>query len=125
MEQLLLHLIGDYILQTNWMANNKTKHWWPAWVHACVYSIPFQIYYIPSFLAFLVIVNTHFLIDHFRLARYVIFFKNKVTDFSLQFKDCKETGYHSSMPPHISFWLLVITDNTLHLCINYAALRWL
>jgi hypothetical protein len=30
---LLAHLVGDYLLQSDWMAAEKTKRWWPpvAW----------------------------------------------------------------------------------------------
>lgn len=124
MEQLLLHLIGDYITQTNWMAKEKTKRFTPAMAHAAVYAIPFALLS-PSKAAFFVICWTHFMIDRFRLARYVVFAKNWITDRSLRWVDCSATGYHKDTPPWLAFWLLIIADNTLHLCINYAALRWL
>ena len=28
-------------------------------------------------------------------------------------------------PPFLGVWLLILVDNTLHMCINYAALTWL
>lgn len=124
MEQILLHLIGDYITQTDWMATEKTKRITPAIVHASVYSLPFLLLS-PSLAAILVIWGTHFLIDHYRLARYVVFAKNWATNHSLRWADCSATGYHKDTPPWLAFWLLIIADNTLHLCINYGALRWL
>jgi hypothetical protein len=123
MEQLLLHLIGDYLTQTNWMATEKTKAQAPAMAHAIVYSLPFLLLG-PSITAFCVIWWTHFFIDHYRLARYVVFAKNWITQ-PLRWADCSATGYHKDTPPWLAFWLLIIADNTLHLCINYAALRWL
>jgi hypothetical protein len=124
MEQLLLHLIGDYVLQTDWMAQNKTKSMRPAAAHAIVYATLFWLLD-PSVIAFMVILVTHYLIDRYRLARYVVFAKNWITDTSLKWADCSATGYPSSVPPWMSVWLLIIADNTLHLSINYAALRWL
>lgn len=124
MEQILLHLIGDYVTQTDWMAREKTKRSWPALAHAVVYSIPFLLITTSPW-ALLVICSTHFLIDRCRLARYVVFAKNWITDRGLTWGDCQATGYPSSTPPWLAFWLLIIADNTLHLCINYAALRWL
>ena len=124
MEQLLLHLFGDYISQTQWMANEKVKKNVAAIIHAVVYSLPFLLLS-PSFLAFLVIMITHGLIDRYRLARYVIFAKNWITDWSLKWSDCKNTGYPDTLPPWLGVWLMIIADNTMHLCINYAALRWL
>jgi hypothetical protein len=39
-DQILIHAIGDYILQSDWMANEKTKRWFPAACHALVYQDP-------------------------------------------------------------------------------------
>lgn len=124
MEQILLHLIGDYLTQTNWMATEKTKRGVAALAHATVYSLPFLLL-TTSFWAILAIWGTHFFIDRYRLARYVVFAKNWTTDRTLRWADCIATGYHKDTPPWLAFWLLIIADNTLHLCINYGALRWL
>lgn len=138
MEQLILHLFGDYILQTDWMATEKVKRNFAALVHAVVYSLPFLLLQ-PSLAAFMVILWTHFFIDRFRLARYVVFAKNWITGWEHvdtgyhdgywrnKFdKSALETGgYHNSMPPFMWVWLLIITDNTLHLACNYLALRYL
>lgn len=40
---LLAHLVGDYLLQSDWMANEKTKRRWPAWAHAITYGLPFLL----------------------------------------------------------------------------------
>ena len=124
MLQLILHLVGDYVTQSDWMANNKTKSSFAAACHAVVYSLPFLLLK-PSLAAFAVILGTHFLIDRYRLARYVVFAKNWVTDRTLRWDDCSTTGYHKDTPPWLAFWLLIIADNTIHLAINYAAIRWL
>ena len=124
MEQLIIHLFGDYVTQTDWMAVNKTKRWYVAFIHAIVYSLPFLLL-APSVAAFLTILISHAVIDKLRLARYVIFCKNLATDPSLKWGDCKATGFHHSRPEWLTVWLMIITDNTMHLAINYAALRWL
>lgn len=124
MEQLILHLIGDYITQTDWMAKNKGKSTIPAAVHAGVYSLPFLLL-MPSLAAIVVILITHFLIDRFRLARFVVYGKNWITNPSLRWADASATGYHKDDPAWLSVWLLIVADNTIHLTINYAALRWL
>lgn len=124
MEQALLHLIGDYITQTDWMANEKTKRTWAAFCHATVYSLPFLLL-TRSPLALFVIWFSHLIIDRFRLARYVVFAKNWTTNRSLAWVDCQGTGYPSVTPPWLAVWLMIIVDNTMHLGINYSALRWL
>ena len=124
MEQILLHLLGDYITQTDWMANEKTKKAWAAFCHATVYSLPFLLL-TRSLPALFAIWGSHLIIDRYRLARYVVFAKNWTTNQSLTWADCQGTGYPSQTPPWLAVWLMIIADNTLHLCINYAALRWL
>ena len=124
MIQLLLHLVGDYITQTDWMAKNKTKNSIAAVAHAIVYSLPFLLLS-PSLLAFFVILSTHFLIDRYRLIRFVIFAKNWITNHSLKWTDCSGTGYHKDDPAWLAVWLLIVADNTLHLVINYVAIRFL
>lgn len=124
MEQLLIHLFGDYITQTNWMANNKTKSKWPALAHAFVYTLPFMLLTL-SPVALTVICVTHFYIDHYRLARFVVFAKNWITEPGLKWADCSGTGYPSATPAWLAVWLLIIADNAMHLIINYFALKYL
>lgn len=40
---ILAHLIGDYLIQSHWMATEKTKRWWPAIAHAVTYGLPYLI----------------------------------------------------------------------------------
>lgn len=121
MEQLLIHLWGDYITQTDWMAQEKTKRNFAALCHTIVYTIPFMLI-TQSILALNIIGITHYFIDRYRLARYVVFAKNWITNRNLKWVDCNATGYHKDTPPWLAFWLLIIADNTLHLTINYFAL---
>ena len=127
MLQLILHLIGDYLLQSDWMALNKTKCSKAAAAHAITYSLPFLILE-PSLAVFSVICITHFFIDRFRLARYVVYARNIVLQpkkYRNAWDDCRETGYHKDVPQWLSIWLLVACDNTIHLLINWTALSYL
>ena len=121
---LILHLIGDYVTQSQWMADNKTKSTWAAFVHATIYSVPFA-WLVHSWHGWLVIWATHLLIDRFRLARHVVYFKNLIAPVSewKSWKDCSGTGYHKDLPPWLAVWLLIVADNTLHLTINAIALQ--
>lgn len=125
MIQLILHLLGDYVLQSDWMAQTKTKSTWAAFCHATVYSLPFLA--IASLYAWLVIWSTHLVIDRFRLARYVVYAKNWLAPRSYwhPWAECSGTGYHKDSPPWLSVWLMIAADNTLHLMINAASLAWL
>lgn len=131
--QLICHLVGDYILQSDWMANEKTKRWLPAVCHALAYGIPFVLLLaattIPSsswIASLAIIIGTHLLIDHYRLARHVGYIKNFLApkDYWYPWAECNGTGYHNSRPAWLAVWLLIITDNTLHIVINALALAY-
>ncbi len=124
--QLVAHAVGDYLLQSDWMANEKTKRSTAALVHALSYGLPF-LFLRPSAAAVLVIVGTHFLIDRFRLARFVVFAKNFFGPRSSwpTWADSSATGYSNARPPWLAVWLLIIADNVLHVLINALALRFL
>lgn len=76
------HLFGDYVLQSDWMANMKTKANTPAFAHAFVYTLCYLPATIPymsvgaGFASLFIIGSTHFVIDRWRLARYVCWAKN-------------------------------------------------
>ena len=124
MEQLLLHLLGDYIIQTDYQAVNKTKNIRIALLHAITYTLPFLLI-TTNIYTLLVICATHCIIDRYRLARYIIYYKNKLSDFSIKWEDCEQTGFHKDRPIWLTVWLLIITDNTIHLIINYLSLKYI
>ena len=68
---LLAHLAGDYLIQSHWMATQKTSRWWPAIAHGVTYTLPYALV-TQSPLALAVIAGTHVVIDRYRLARYVV-----------------------------------------------------
>lgn len=118
-DQIVAHLVGDYLLQSHWMATEKTKRSAAAVIHAVAYGLPFLLLtQSPAALAF--IVGTHFLIDRYRLARFVVWAKNG--DWRAP---ATATGYPEDVPPWLAVWLLIIADNTMHLIMNAIALRWL
>lgn len=144
-DQLVAHLVGDYLLQSHWAATEKTKRSLAAVVHVLCYMIPFLLL-TQSPVVLAVIGGTHFVIDRWRLARYVIWLKNwiglptwkvgprddhatinYVIDVlpNRSWSECTKTGYPDDVPPWLSVWLMIIADNTLHILCNAAALAWL
>jgi hypothetical protein len=126
-DQIVLHLVGDYVLQSDWMANEKTKKSLAAFAHAASYTLPFLLL-TRSLLALAVIGGTHFVIDRWRLARYVVWAKNFFAPKGFwppPWKDCTGTGYPPDRPAWLAVWLLIIADNTMHLVLNGLALRFL
>lgn len=125
MEQLILHLVGDYVLQTDKQAALKTKSWFQATMHALTYTLVF-LFLTRNPITLAIIFGTHLLIDHYRLAKYVIQFKNAIGDFpKVDFvRYNTPTGYASETPPFMAVWLFIVADNIAHLLINYVALRF-
>jgi len=121
-DQVLVHLIGDYVLQSDWMAREKTKSDLAAAVHAAVYTLPFLFLTTnPTTLA--LICASHFVIDRWSLARYVVWLRNLISPCPPAWADCQGSGSPAEVPPWLATWLLVAVDNTMHLIIN-ASLLW-
>lgn len=120
---ILAHLVGDYLLQTHWMAVEKTSRWWPAIAHGIVYTIPY-IFVTQSIWALLIISITHMVIDRYRLARHFVWFKNQFAPKAHRpaKSELKTTGYPAETPAWLSVWLMIVADNTIHLLINTAAI---
>lgn len=121
---ILAHFAGDYLIQTNWMALEKTKRWSAAIAHGLTYTIPFALFVTQSPIALAVIGGTHVLIDHWRLAKYVVWLKNQLVPKRLRFA-LTDTGYPADTPPWMAVWLMIVADNTIHMIINALAVKWL
>lgn len=124
LEQLIAHAFGDYVFQSHWMANAKTSQHLPAALHALTYGIGFVLFGAsPAALA--VIVGTHFVIDRWRLAKYVVYAKNQIAPARWRPTEIGATGYPADAPVWLAVWLMIAADNAIHVLINYAAIRWL
>lgn len=120
---VLCHLAGDYLLQSHWMATEKTKRLWPAIVHGVTYTLPF-LFLTQSWVALAVICGTHIVIDRYRLAKHFTWFKNLFAPKAYR-AGHTETGYPDSAPVWLTMWLMIIVDNTIHLAINALAILYM
>ena len=78
---IFCHLIGDYVLQTDFIAKTKGDNWYHLLVHCFLYIVPFfYVFGITWQLA--VILITHIIIDSLK-ARYKII--NYITDQVLHY----------------------------------------
>lgn len=119
----LAHMVGDYLIQSDWMAQEKTRRWWPAVAHGVTYCVPF-LFVTQSVAALAVIVGTHIVIDRYRLARHVVWFKNQLAPWAFR-PPHTATGHSDDRPAWLSTWLRIIADNVIHMLINVAAVIWL
>jgi len=120
MEQLLLHLFGDYVLQNDWMALNKKNRGLTGLLacltHCILYGLPFLL--ITNYIAVLSIILTHFIIDRTNIVAKFLAIRNNVDNID-------NFGFAKNRPFALSIWLLIITDNTFHLIINYLLIKYI
>jgi len=106
---LIGHMVGDYLMQNDWMALNKKKHSWPCFVHCLLWTLSVfnftQWGLIPC--AFLFV--THFIQDR----TYIV-------------KWCMEhAGQSGFTQPPFAPWSLIVVDNTWHLVQIWFAWKYL
>lgn len=99
---LIGHLIGDFLLQTSWMAKNKATKWLPLIVHVTVYTCVVTISGITSgglsLLAIALIFISHVFLDR---RTFVAFWVSKVQTA----KGPEQT------------WLCIVADQIFHIII--------
>lgn len=98
MHWIYAHLIGDYIIQNDYMAQNKKKSDWHCSVHVITYMIPFLLCGF-TWWQLLLIAIQHYIIDR--------------TKFVEWFMDIK--GSHIFATNACSPWSIIVTDNILHI----------
>ena len=122
--QLLAHLVGDYVVQSDWMATEKTHSWPVALAHGITYAVPFcALTRSPGRLA--AIALSHAAIDRYRLARHLVWAKNQLAPkaYRYQWAEGSRTGYRDDRPDWLAVWLMIIADNSAHLLLNAAVLN--
>jgi Protein of unknown function (DUF3307) len=111
MEQLILHTLGDHLIQNDWMAQNKKVLNWKGelacQVHCVTYSLPFL--FIGSWWAVLAIYLTHYAIDR--------------SNFVVRYM--RVMGKSNFIKAPFAPWGIFTVDNAFHLICNYLALTFL
>ncbi|MBA3312740.1 MAG: DUF3307 domain-containing protein [Planctomycetota bacterium] len=103
MDWFIGHLIGDYLLQTDWMAVNKKSRALPCLVHVGIYTVAIGVLTWWPWWALLVVAATHFVQDR----THVILWWMRVM---------RQTGF--TKPPFAP-WSLIVVDNVWHLVVLY------
>lgn len=116
---MLCHLLGDYVLQSQPMADRKTSSLLWAAVHASFYTLPF-LFLTHDLWRLAIIGGTHMVIDRYRLAARWCAFYGTGTRASGLWAPCNVST--DPVPPFLAVWLTIIVDNTMHLIINAGAL---
>ena len=106
------HMLGDFIFQTNWMAERKTKEYSPLFIHCAIYACSIWFSSLP--------VPHPVEIDSFRLIPWglsplsvlFVFISHAVIDRrKITIWWCRNVTRSDKM------WLLIMTDQSLHVII--------
>jgi len=99
MDWFIGHLIGDYLLQNDWMGSNKKEHWFPCFVHCLVYTGAVALCTWWPWWTWPLIFVSHYLLDGTLFVQWYL----------------EMIGRPKFMKPPWFPWSWVIIDNTLHL----------
>jgi len=137
-ELILGHLAGDYLLQNEWMAMNKSKNTWVGWlsafIHCVLYTLAICLFMQNFDMIWIVVVFlSHFPIDKFSLAeKYMHFIKGKgmkdyvnkdkwSDDLVYVPKPDKELTRYDMLEGGFTSIVYTVTDNALHLILMWGA----
>ena len=65
---IMCHILGDYVLQTRFIAESKGMNWYHMFIHCTLYILPFMIYFGFTWHLWILFIS-HFIIDSLK-ARY-------------------------------------------------------
>ena len=131
-ELLLGHLAGDYLLQNEWMALNKSKNtkigWIAAFVHCIIYTLAVCLFmWNFDWYWMLIVFFSQFPIDKFSLAeKYLHYIKGKsLKDYvgrrKYKYKLEDKTNRFQVLEGAFTAVIYTITDNTMHLILMWGA----
>lgn len=66
---IIAHYVGDYVLQSEYLATSKGSEWCSLIAHSVLYSVPFYFLFGCNCYLFWYLASTHFVIDSLK-ARY-------------------------------------------------------
>lgn len=99
MELLVAHLVGDYILQNDWLAANKRINTFACLLHVALYVFSVSVFTDWPLGALAITFGCHFVQDRFPVIPWFMKINNQ-SDFA-----------NGPLAP----WSRIVVDNTLHL----------
>lgn len=130
-EMVLGHLVGDYLLQNDWMAEGKKKEkglgWLTCTVHCILYTLSVCLFMWNWDIKWVVCVFlSHFLIDKFGFVDWYLRFVNgrSISKF-LSNKENKAYTPHIGLRAGITVFVYILADNTMHLILMFGGYKLL
>jgi hypothetical protein len=119
MVQLLLHLIGDYLFQNDWIAKHKARNGREGAMACIIHCVLYSVGFLAAFGGHvgLLVGLAHYIIDRNNLTIYWIQLINfRFTKYNF--------GFDSSKPVYLSQWLYIGYDNIFHLLCNFVIIKY-
>lgn len=104
---LVGHLVGDFLLQNDWMASRKKAETWPCVVHVVLYTFAVCVCagWVTDPLAWALVGIPHFAIDRSQFVRWYM----------------RVNRQHAFAQPPMAPWSVIAVDNAMHaLCLLVA-----
>ena len=98
MNYLIAHLVGDYLLQNDWMAQGKKTSSWICTVHVSLYMLPFMFLGL-TWWQMLLIGTQHYFQDRFNSVQWYM----------------RLIGQKEFARPPMAPWSVIVVDNAFHL----------
>lgn len=103
MDWLIAHLIGDYLIQNDWMARNKKTSTSLCLIHVISYTLVMACFTLWPPTALLIVAVTHFAQDRTQFVAWYM----------------RVMGQTEFAKPPLAPWSCIIVDNVLHLVVLY------
>lgn len=122
-ELLLGHLVGDYLVQNEWMAQNKAKNtaigWLAATVHCIIYTLAVCLImwnWTPIWIV--AVFFSHFFIDKFALGYIYLKYLKGLDTYAY-----KSVQQYNELRAGFNAVIYTVTDNTMHLLLMWGAYK--
>jgi hypothetical protein len=127
MNYLIGHLIGDYLLQNDWMAQGKKKSALPCFVHVVIYTAAVMLLTHWPLWAATVVAMPHYAIDRWQ---FVPWYMRKIGQAKFMMLPTVEshnlTGLAGERIHRVEYkvglgpWSVIVVDNVMHLVCLFA-----
>lgn len=130
-EMALGHLVGDYLVQNNWMALNKKRNdvigWTACTIHCILYTLAVCTIMWHWSLSWIAIVFlSHFIIDKTNIIdRYLLLIGGRSLKKFIDNKDNKVYSSYTVISAGFTALCYTIADNTFHLLIMWIGWRFI
>jgi hypothetical protein len=122
---LLGHIIGDYFLQNNWMALNKSKHkglgWFTCTIHCILYTLAVcTVMWLFNPFWILIVFLSHFIIDKFGIPeKYLKLIKGRSLEEFMENPENKTYDPHIGLRAGFDVLVYTVVDNGMHIILMY------